>query len=72
MLPECIPQTGQVLPNYPDRRLRRIRIIKRLEELDGRLEDRLEELDERLEEERDEWLEEERLLGILSVPFLFR
>lgn len=27
MLPECIPQTGQVLPNYPDRRLRRIRII---------------------------------------------
>lgn len=28
MLPECIPQTGQVLPNYPDRRLRRIRIIR--------------------------------------------
>ena len=27
MLQECIPQTGQVLPNYPDRRLRRIRII---------------------------------------------
>ena len=31
MLPECIPQTGQVLPNYPDRRLRRIRIIRRAE-----------------------------------------
>lgn len=45
---------------------------ERLEELDGRLEDRLEELDGRLEEERDEWLEEERLLGILSVSFLFR
>lgn len=45
---------------------------ERLEELDGRLEDRLEELDERLEEERDKWLEEERLLGILSVSFLFR
>lgn len=29
MLPECIPQTGQVLPNYPDRRLRHIRIITR-------------------------------------------
>lgn len=45
---------------------------ERLEELDGRLEERLEELDGRLEEERDEWLEEERLLGILSVSFLFR
>lgn len=48
---------------------------ERLEELDGRLEERLEELDERLEklleEERDEWLEEERLLGIMSVSFLF-
>lgn len=30
MLPECIPQTGQMLPNYPDRRLRRIRIINSL------------------------------------------
>ena len=45
---------------------------ERLEELDGRLEDRLEELDERLEEERDDWLEEERRLGISSVSFLFR
>lgn len=48
---------------------------ERLDELDGRLEERLEELDERLEElleeERDEWLEEERLLGIMSVSFLF-
>ena len=30
MSPECIPQTGQVLPNYPDRRLWRIRIISRV------------------------------------------
>ena len=34
-------------------------------------EERLEELDGRLEEEREEWLEEERLLGIMSVSFLF-